>query len=1414
MADVINHPDYLFEVSWEVCNMVGGIYTVISTKVPSIVKEFGDKYITIGPDVRKEAGVNPYFEEDPNLFADWKLEAIKDGLHIRIGRWQIPGKPIAILVDFTPLFAQKDQIFAELWEKNQLDSLTGGWGYVEPVMFGYATGKVIESFYEYKITSSDKIVAHFHEWMSGAGLLYLKNNVPQFGTVFTTHATVLGRSIAGNNLPLYNSMESYNVDAMIFQFGIRSQYSMEKLAAHNADVFTTVSQLTATECRNFIKREVDVITPNGFDDVFVPAKETFDERKQKARDKLFEVSNAFFNEVQSPDTCFAVCSGRYEFKNKGIDILIQALGILNQREDLNSPIIVFFTIPANVKEPDTELLLHLYQHKYDHAVTDRFTTHKIHDQEYDPILNALQQNNLHNHPTDKVKVVFVPSYLNGDDGIFNLNYYDLLIGFDVSVFPSYYEPWGYTPLESLIFHVPTITTTLAGFGRWMNDKYKGEKDGVVIIDRNDDNADFVIFQLTEKLAQFMNFDKERIEQLRSSAYDISRIALWLNLVEYYHQAYSMVLKKVDLRQDLFKDKQQRIAYAYQTIKQQAHAFPQWKKIMVRQIIPAKLQPLSDLSRNLWWCWNSDAEELFEYIHPRLWKKLEHNPMALLETLTIEQMAGLENDSDFINKLNQVYTRFNEYMSAEKTGPKIAYFSMEYGLHDNVKIFSGGLGMLAGDYLKEASDFNYNITGVGLLYRYGYFKQKMSIHGEQIAGYFPQKFTHLPIEPVRDQNGDWMKVYLALPGRNMEAKVWLLKVGRVNLYLMDTDLDVNEMRDRSVTHKLYGGDWENRLKQELLLGVGGIRLLKQLGLNADLYHCNEGHAAFIGVERLRYFINDDKMTYEQALELVRCSTLFTTHTPVPAGHDAFDEDMLRTYIPHYAQRLKISWDDFMGLGRLKVGNHDEKFSMSIPAARMSQEMNGVSEIHGRVSRDMFVNMYNGYFPNELNITHVTNGVHLPTWLSPEMHKLYRQYLSEDFIKNQSDNSMWEKIMDVPDEVIWNARNNHRHRLIDYVKVRIAEDLTRREENPKVILKTVESYNKEALTIGFARRFATYKRAHLLFTNLERFSEIVNNKDCPVQFIFAGKAHPADKAGQDLIKRIIEISKMPEFIGHITFIENYDMDLGKHLTQGVDIWLNTPTRPLEASGTSGEKAVMNGVMNFSVLDGWWAEGYFEGAGWAIKEARTYQNQEFQDELDAETIYTMLENEIIPMYYNKDENGVSQQWVSHIKNTIAGIAPNFTMRRMLKDYIHLFYEPMSERLNILKENSNKVANELAQWKRKFKQTWDQIEITAIKLPDSDNHPLSLGELFQAEIHVDSKGLDPADLGFEVLFGHKVNDEVKEVEAINQLTYKGRENGSEVYFCEIKIPKAGVYDFAFRMFPSNSRLPHRQDFHMVKWI
>ncbi|HSG68708.1 MAG TPA: alpha-glucan family phosphorylase, partial [Bacteroidales bacterium] len=734
------------------------------------------------------------------------------------------------------------------------------------------------------------------------------------------------------------------------------------------------------------------------------------------------------------------------------------------------------------------------------------------------------------------------------------------------------------------------------------------------------------------------------------------------------------------------------------------AEPKWKKVLVKAEIPAKLKGLFELSRNLWWTWNCEAEELFSLIDTDIWEESGHNPVALLEMITLERYKELEKDTAFINQLEELLKRFHDYMAVKPAGdaPLISYFSMEFGLHESIKIYSGGLGILAGDYLKQASDSGMNMIGVGLMYRYGYFYQSLAPHGEQIAEYIPQRFSHLPITPVRDENGDWVKVSIALPGRSMSAKAWKLAIGRITLYLLDADISENQPKDRTITYQLYGGDNEHRLKQELLLGVGGIRLLENLGLKPAVYHCNEGHAAFIGIERIRRLISGRIITFEMAREIVRSSTLFTTHTPVPAGHDSFSEDLLRTYIPHYASRLNVSWEEFMGLGRMNVNNHNENFSMSVLAVNLSQEVNGVSRIHGWESRKMFAGMFPGFFPSEVNIGYVTNGVHYGTWTAKPWRKLYMETFGEGFYDGQSDPSFWQKIHKVPDAEIWKIRKELKKDLFDFLRKKLSADMTRRQEAPKHIINTIEKLDEDVLTIGFARRFATYKRAQLLFMNEEKLSAIINNKDHPVQFVFAGKAHPNDKAGQDLIRHIIEISRKPEFEGKIIFVENYNMHVARKLVQGVDIWLNTPTRPLEASGTSGMKAIMNGVLNFSVLDGWWAEGFIEDAGWAIPEERTFQNQQFQDELDAETIYNILEEDITPKFYDNNESGFPPEWVKLIKNSTAGICSRFTMKRMLDEYKVNYYEPLSKRAVDIKADDCAMAKEIAEWKDKIRKNW----------------------------------------------------------------------------------------------------------------
>ena len=671
--------------------------------------------------------------------------------------------------------------------------------------------------------------------------------------------------------------------------------------------------------------------------------------------------------------------------------------------------------------------------------------------------------------------------------------------------------------------------------------------------------------------------------------------------------------------------------------------PNWKEVTVKSRIPAELEKLSEIARNIWWAWNFEATELFRDLDPELWKECGQNPVLLLERMSYEKLEALAKDKVILRRMNEVYTKFRDYLDVKPDDqrPSVAYFSMEYGLSSVLKIYSGGLGVLAGDYLKEASDSNVDLCAVGFLYRYGYFTQTLSMDGQQIANYEAQNFGQLPIDRVMDADGKPMVVDVPYLDYYVHANVWRVNVGRISLYLLDTDNELNSEFDRPITHQLYGGDWENRLKQEILLGIGGILTLKALGIKKDIYHCNEGHAALINVQRICDYVATG-LTFDQAIELVRASSLYTVHTPVPAGHDYFDEGLFGKYMGGYPTRMGISWDDLMDLGRNNPGDKGERFCMSVFACNTSQEVNGVSWLHGKVSQEMFSSIWKGYFPEESHVGYVTNGVHFPTWSATEWKELYFKYFNENFWFDQSNPKIWEAIYNVPDEEIWKTRMTMKNKLVDYIRKSFRDTWLKNQGDPSRIVSLMDKINPNALLIGFGRRFATYKRAHLLFTDLDRLSKIVNNPDYPVQFLFTGKAHPHDGAGQGLIKRIIEISRRPEFLGKIIFLENYDMQLARRLVSGVDIWLNTPTRPLEASGTSGEKALMNGVVNFSVLDGWWLEGYREGAGWALTEKRTYQNQEHQDQLDAATIYSILETEILPLYYARNKKGYSEGWI----------------------------------------------------------------------------------------------------------------------------------------------------------------------------
>ena len=842
--------------------------------------------------------------------------------------------------------------------------------------------------------------------------------------------------------------------------------------------------------------------------------------------------------------------------------------------------------------------------------------------------------------------------------------------------------------------------------------------------------------------------------------------------------------------------------------------PQWRTLTVKATLPDELKCLNEIAHNMWWVWNHEARDLFRELDVDIYHETRHNPVMLLERLTYKRKEEILKDKDLMKRIKDVNAKFRKYMDVEPdtSRPSVAYFCMEYGIHSALKIYSGGLGMLAGDYVKEASDSNVDMCAVGFLYRFGYFTQSLSMDGQQIANYEAQNFNSLPIERQLDSDGNPLVIDVPYNNIEVHAYVWRVNVGRVKLYLLDTDNELNSDFDKPITHSLYGGDWENRLRQEILLGIGGMLLLKKLGIKKDIYHCNEGHAALCNLQRLCDYVQEG-LTFNQALELVRASSLYTVHTPVPAGHDYFDEGLFGKYMGGYPSKLGITWDEFIGMGRTNPDDHGERFCMSTFACNTCQEVNGVSMLHGWVSQKMFAPIWKGYYPEENHVGYVTNGVHLPTWVATGwLTNIYEKYLDPAFMSDQSNEARWQGIYNCPDDVLWKTRLLMKKNLTFYLEKQFSATWLKRQNDPSRITKLAQHFNPNALIIGFCRRFATYKRAHLLFTDLNRLSQIVNNPERPVIFLFAGKAHPADGAGQGLIKRIFEISQLDEFQGKVVFVEDYDFLLARRLVSGVDIWMNTPTRPMEASGTSGEKAEMNGVVNLSVKDGWWLEGYREGAGWALTEKRTYQNQGYQDRLDAATIYGLLENEIIPLYYNKDKDGIPKGWLKVVRNSIAQIAPHYTMKRQLDDYYEKFYNKEAKRFKEIAKDNYKLAKDIAQWKETVAERWDAISVVSSNW-DFPVIGAETGQKYHLQYVINEQGLDDA-VGLEKVDIYTDKNGEERIFHVEPLKLTGRDGNNYTFEAELAPQQSGNYRSAVRMYPKNNNLPHRQDFCYVRWL
>ena len=850
----------------------------------------------------------------------------------------------------------------------------------------------------------------------------------------------------------------------------------------------------------------------------------------------------------------------------------------------------------------------------------------------------------------------------------------------------------------------------------------------------------------------------------------------------------------------------------------------FNKITVNPQLPKRIEKLSEISNNLWWSWNTEFLRLFKKIDKDLWETCEKNPVKFLKQVSQERLEAVATNTEFLKEYDRLAKEFNDYVTSKNTwfankysenkNDLIAYFSAEYGLDQTIPIYSGGLGILSGDHLKSASDLGIPLVAVGLLYKNGYFHQKINGYGDQETEYNNIELSNLPINPVKDGNGEELKIYVKFENRKVYLKVWQINVGRIKLYLLDSDIDENSPEDRETTLRLYGGDQEMRIKQEIVLGMGGTNLLTQaLGLNPTVYHMNEGHSAFLILELIKNIIREKKVSFEVAKDLASSKTVFTTHTPVPAGNDIFPIALVEKYFKGFWPRLNLDREEFLKLGMKPCTELEPGFNMGILALKVAGKKNGVSKLHGAVSRELFGDVWPEITANESPITYVTNGIHTCSWLAPSLKELYNKYLIPYWQDNIFKDEVWENINNIPNQELWGIHQQRKQKLLEIVKENTTNRLRRSGYSYEEINDITSKLNPNALTIGFARRFATYKRATLIFKDLERITQILNNADRPVQLIFAGKAHPADKEGQDLIKRIHEISMMPQFKGKIFLLENYNIAMSRYLVSGVDVWLNNPRRPMEASGTSGQKASVNGVINFSVLDGWWAEGYNQENGWTIGTNAEFTSYEEQDIADSQSMYHTLEEKIIPTYYEKDENGISEKWMKIMKNSITSTGGKYSTSRMLVDYTNNLYMPLCNLTKKYYENVDNVA-EFNLWKKNLYTNWKDIKIT--QKNNLNNITMDAGNNIDVKCEVQLPNIDVDNITAQCYYGKILDNGIVENVSIipMKLTSSDEENKIYEYTTKIELKTGGNYGYTFRVMPKHEMLLDSENLNLVKWI
>jgi len=1412
-------PDFVFELSWEVCNMVGGIHTVIQSKAQEMRDQFDDNYVCVGPHIPHQIGSTPVFREEIWNSSIYKmiLDFSAQQVTCRMGRWNIPGEPKVLLIGFNDLLPQKDRILAHYWEKYGVNSIFGGHDYLEPVLFSHAAGLLIEQIFNRGLFLENKrVLVHCHEWMTACAFLHLKETAPEVASVFTTHATILGRTLSSRNDQ--RLLETYFLDRQPSQWaretGVESKHSVECTAAREADCFTTVSETTSEECSSVLGKRPDQVVHNGLS-AEVPDRRLLEPAlKLQMRRRLLEIAEEVTGYTYDPARSdIVVTSGRYEFRNKGIDLFLEAMLDLRERmssRDTRRKTLAVVMCPAGH-------LQRIYPRK-----ADFHTTHQLVDPENDPTLQTLRLRNHQNGPDDPVHVIFLPLYLSGADSSIKEGYWELLSAADVAVFPSWYEPWGYTPHEAISLGIPTITTDRAGFGRWAKEVPGAEAEkGVVTIGRSKGVDGIVPFdhcriELRERLAHFLGLSDEEKRLWSNSASRTANKARWADFFSDYLKAYDLALSKAAARVaegKVFRFRSFSLGQV-ESPSRASYVRASVRKFSVAPRFPLVLNSMLEFAEStISWKWHPPVVHLLSQLDPELWARVHRRPLEFLQNVTYETVRKIIANPELKKTFDEIRRTFQELRNLKVTFER-AYFCMEYGITDKLRIYSGGLGMLAGDHLKTASDLKLPLAAFGLFYQYGYFRQSLGAEGQQLASYDRSELEALKLKLVQNEAG--ARVLLSVPLRQdtLYFQAWRLELQTVHLFLLDTNVAENPPHLRGITDRLYSTEPGRRLDQEWLLAMGGLKLISSLRMNIKVFHMNEGHTSFLVVGRALELMAEKNFSFSEALEFVRFTTIYTVHTPVPAGHEEFELGDARRLLSAVVKKHELL-EQIMKLGE-SLNPGVNKFSMTSLAIRGSRWVNAVSKIHEGVSQRMFASRFPDLDPNEVPITHVTNGVHLPYWVDPDWQSLFYEVLGPDWPQRQRDVEYWGKLREVPAERIWDIKSKIKARFLRWLGGKLRESLLSSGHRPEYA-DVLGKVDPRTLFITHAKRMAPYKRADLLFQDPDRLHEILRKSSVPIVFIYAGKAHPADGLGQAALQRLVGWGRDERFRGSILVLEDYDLSYASRLLSGSDVWLNTPLRPLEASGTSGMKAAVNGTLHFSVADGWWPEVFNGKNGWMVGDGSELWEHHLQDRFDRERIFSILETQLLPEYCGAFNEVPSLRWAERVRESLASCIPLVSSQRMFFDYEERLYKPALQAARDLEDGDFANLRELCKFKATLKEHWHELAFENMNSEKLGSNLVQRGIPTEVEIDLSHPGLTPQHLQVQGILTRRVTRFDKAERTVFNcvcISQEGEKNSR--WRLNLVNHEAGDYSLSFRATarPFGNLPDPSFELKLVKWV